>query len=128
VRLASNRSVEIGTITLEKALREAYPGATYLHFRKAYRVLDWRLSSFERSILVEPVTAGPPSVPMLSARVEVPLDPVSLLSTHVLESDRGSIAERCLRITETVHGFVIGGKQFPYSRLSQSDRRLRSKY
>lgn len=128
VRLSSDQSTSIGTITLEKALREAYPGATYLHYRKAYRVVDWRVASYERSILVEPVMGGPPSLPMLSAKAEIAQDDASLLSDHILKSDRGSMVERCLRITETVHGFAIGTKQFPYSALSQNDRRLRSKY
>lgn len=128
VRLASDRMTTIGTITLEKALREAYPGATYLHFRKAYRVVDWQVTAYERSILVEPVTGGPRSVPMLSVKAEVSQDCASILSEHSFESDRGSIVERCVRITETVHGFAIGSKQFPYSALSQTDRRLRSKY
>src|SRR5690606_27108164 len=44
---------KLGNIAANQALREAYPGANYLHLGQSYKVHQWVASSFERSIRVE---------------------------------------------------------------------------
>src|SRR5207302_1893450 len=41
LRSIRNPSEIMGKIELDKALREAYPGATYFHLRHAHRVTEW---------------------------------------------------------------------------------------
>ena len=122
LRNVRNGMEEIGTIDLTKALREAYPGATYLHNRKAYKVLGWQRSSFGASIKLEPIPDAARTVPMLLTRTEVSLDPYDLLGGHAMASETGSLSERRLKITEMVCGFKIGSKPVPYSESGQSNR------
>ncbi len=121
---ARNGSAIIGSIDLTKALREAYPGATYLHNRKAYKVVGWQRSSFGPAIKLEPVPDAARTVPMLSSRIEVSLDPEDLLGGHAMASETGSLSERRVRITETVHGYQIGSQPVRYSDSGQSNRNL----
>lgn len=128
LKLAGSGAAAIGTIAEDKALREAYPGATYLHNRRAYQVIEWRESAFESIIYLEAAKAAPPTSAMISSKAEASLDPADLLSTTVLTSERGSIAERRLRITQCVHGYTIAGKTYAYRDLSKDDGRKQSKY
>lgn len=118
----------LGTIPLSKAMREAFVGATYLHFREAYRVVEWRRSPFGGSILVKPAKDAPTTHPLLSARVEVSPAADALIDGHLLESEHGSIAERWLNITQTVYGYSVFGKQNLYADLAKSDRRMRARH
>jgi hypothetical protein len=42
----------VGNLSLQQAIREAYPGALYLHLAKGWKVQEWRATSFERAIRV----------------------------------------------------------------------------
>jgi DEAD/DEAH box helicase domain-containing protein len=44
---------QIGDIALNQAIREAYPGAVYLHLRRPMKVLEWRAGNFDRSIRLQ---------------------------------------------------------------------------
>ncbi len=48
----------IGEVSQQQALRECYPGATYLHLTRAYEVTAWHASSFESFIRVRPTSPG----------------------------------------------------------------------
>ena len=71
LKLARGGSEKIGTIDIEKAMREAYPGATYYHLRKPYRVVEWRTRSFEQAIVLQPSPGAAPTRPMLRTLVSV---------------------------------------------------------
>ena len=45
---------QITQLTMQQAIREAFPGAIYLHMAKGWRVNDWRSSSFDKTIRVNP--------------------------------------------------------------------------
>lgn len=124
LRLVGSGEV-IGTINVEQALREAYPGATYRHFRKSYRVLEWRTSSFERSIIVRQVKRGPPTSGIVHTQVGYSLAPDQVIDNRHMDGDGGLFAETRLRVTETAIGYSVVGKQRFYSELSKADRRMR---
>jgi DEAD/DEAH box helicase domain-containing protein len=124
LRNMRNGMEEIGTIDLAKALREAYPGATYLHNRKAYKVVGWQRLSFGPSITLQPVPNATRTVPMLLSRTEVSLDPYDLLGGHAIASETGSLSERRVKITEMVCGYQIGSKSVRYSESGQTNRNL----
>lgn len=113
----------IGTIDADKALREAFPGATFLQRKKPYRVFEWRETTYERSIYVAPVQSGPPTVPMLRTQVSVSHQGADLLEGNLLTGKKGSLAETCLQVTESVEGYAIGNNLYPYRELSAKDPR-----
>jgi DEAD/DEAH box helicase domain-containing protein len=40
----------VGSVSLQQAIREAYPGAVYLHMTRGYRVFEWRNTAFDRTL------------------------------------------------------------------------------
>ncbi len=98
----------IGSIAAHQALREAYPGAHYLHFGKSYYIQQWVASSYERSIRVEPSENYVPTRPILRKTVNVALDAGSLIDARILRNDKGLIAETNLQVNESVQGYTIG--------------------
>ncbi|MCO5792022.1 MAG: DEAD/DEAH box helicase [Blastomonas sp.] len=117
----------IGTIDHEKALREAYPGASYYHYTKEYRVENWRSFGHCNEIELRPQRSIEPTQPLLKTQVSVACDLEGIIDGRYLESDRGSLAEVHLHLTESVEGYRYGSTVLPYSELSQRDRRLRRK-
>lgn len=59
-----NDLTRIGSIAVNQAIREAYPGATYLHAGRAYTVYEWRTSRGERAIRVGPSKSAAPTKPI----------------------------------------------------------------
>jgi DEAD/DEAH box helicase domain-containing protein len=53
--IAQNQHQRVGSVTLQQAIREAYPGAIYLHLARGYKVLEWRNTAWERTIHAYPV-------------------------------------------------------------------------
>jgi DEAD/DEAH box helicase domain-containing protein len=122
VRRAGIDCAEVGTIDIAKAMREAFPGATYIHNGQPYQVNEWRSTSYERSIIVRPVKHGARTRPMNRTLVTISHDPAEVIDQRLLTSDRGALAEINLQVMEAVEGYTIGSKQFPYRELSQKDR------
>lgn len=114
-----------GTIALSQAIREAYPGATYLHCRKAKKVREWKTNSYERSIRVEPVSGGEPTSPLLRKQVNASQSAEEVIQRHLLAGDAGCLAELHIQVTEAVEGFRSGAATFLYRDLRQKDPRMR---
>ena len=55
---SSGGAERVGTVSLQQAIREAYPGAVYLHMARGYRVFEWRNTAFDRTIKVGPTSAS----------------------------------------------------------------------
>ncbi|MGX7896034.1 DEAD/DEAH box helicase [Tsuneonella sp. HG222] len=117
----------IGTIDHEKALREAYPGATYIHLGVHYRVLEWHNWSYEQSIRLLPVKSAEPTQPLSRFQVGASLAPAELIDDHLLASDDGCLAEAQLRVVESVEGYRLGTTALLYRDLREKDRRLQRK-
>lgn len=125
LRLADDPGVTIGDpIPIEKAIREAYPGATYLQ-RRSYRVVGWRHSPFERSILLKPEKGRITTSPLLKATASAALNVEGIFDRHYLAGDRGVFAECRLKVSETVFGYTYGGKKMLYSELEQKNAHMR---
>jgi DEAD/DEAH box helicase domain-containing protein len=69
-----DRYEKIGNISVSQAIREAYPGANYLHLGHSYKVLQWMASSFERCIRLEVTKSHAPTKPIQRKRL-IPLAP-----------------------------------------------------
>jgi len=116
----------IGNIALNQAIREAYPGATYLHYRQPLRVLEWR-TSFDRSIRVEEAKKAPPTKPMLRKTVNVGLGAEEIVGGRIQSSASGLLAEVYLQVDESVEGYRIGANTFTYRDLRQTNPKMSSK-
>lgn len=123
-----NLNEPIGKIELDKALREAYPGAIYHHLKKAHRVIEWRSTSYEHSIILEPVKAAAPTQPLSRTCVSVSTDKAELIDGRLLAGEHGLLAEISLRVTDSVEGYRSGSTQFSYRDLQSNDRRMRRRY
>lgn len=117
----------IGTIDHQKALREAYPGATYFHRRTAYRVTEWRSSSFEHVIRILPQRRGEPTYPLLRCQVAASLEADAIIDGNLLASEGGALFEAQLRVVESVEGYRLGRTALPYRDLRDRDPRLSRK-
>ena len=127
LRLPRGGGDPIGWITKDKALREAFPGAIYMHLRRSYRVLGWKTTGYENTITIVPVKRSEQPKPMFDTIVNVSHDAHDLIDGSFMRGARGSIAETCMRVVESVYGYTVGGKPMPYSELSKADTRMTKK-
>lgn len=94
------REFPLGKLTYAQALREAYPGAIYLHLARAYRVQRFNLA--KRELRVRPVRAGS-TRPIQRATVFPDL--VGGVR-RMWRSPAGFVAEVELQVSEQVLGFT----------------------
>ena len=111
--------------TIEKAMREAYPGAIYLHRRRPYRVVGWRRSAFDRAILLKPEKGRIITAPLLKCTASASLNAEGIFDRHNLVSDQGVFAECRLKVSESVFGYTYGGKKMLYSELAPKNAHMR---
>jgi len=117
-------SEEIGSIALNQAIREAYPGALYLHLKRPMKVREWRASSFDRSIRMEEARSEAVTRPILKRSVNVGVSREEVIGGRVKAGPRGLLAEVQLQVNETVLGFSVRSKSFLYSDLRSADPRM----
>lgn len=117
----------VGDIALNQAIREAYPGAIYLHLRRPMKVVEWRTTSFDRSIRLETARSPAPIRPMLRRTVNVGIGPSEIVDGRIKSGPTGLLAEAYLQVNESVEGFRIGSKAFPYRELRAQDPRMTRK-
>lgn len=128
LRLSGNETVRIGRIGIDKAMREAPPGANYIHCGRSYQVMGWRSSNYEHSILLRPSRNPMRTSAMIRTVVSISHDPGELINNRLLTSANGAFAEVCMRVAESVEGYSLGSKQFFYRELSQTDPRKSRKH
>ena len=78
---------KIGEMNQTQALRECYPGTTYFHLLRAYRVAAW-LTGFTPSIRVTP-TAPRLTQPKIITWVNADLTPNGILENHIIQGEHG---------------------------------------
>ena len=77
----------IGEVNLRQALRECYPGATYLHLAKPFRVFGWKMGAFGSYILVETlIQRGRTTKPQITTWIAASLISPAVLENHVRHS------------------------------------------
>ena len=110
-----------------QALRECYPGATYLHMARAWEVVSWQTSAFMPYIKVKPTSPARRTRPRIKMWINAGLAPADVLDGHLLMGDDGFIGECQMQITEKVEGFteVNSGEFRAYQELRQRNPNLR---
>ena len=116
----------IGEVNQVQALRECYPGGTYLHLARAYEAKRWVSGSFEQSyIQVKKTTPRRRTRPRIRTWVNTGLDTVR--DSNFLKGNHGFLMESAMHITERVEGYVDeAGRSFHYQELQQDNPNLRA--
>ena len=109
----------VAQLTVQQAIREAFPGAIYLHMAKGWRVHDWRSSSFDRTIRVNPTNSPVLPQPLIRTFVNFGLDRDGIVAGRFRKGERGFLAECHLQVNERVEGFREGGEKKLYKDLRQ---------
>ncbi|WJY19834.1 DEAD/DEAH box helicase [Alteriqipengyuania flavescens] len=118
---------QIGGIALNQAIREAYPGALYLHLKRPMKVSEWKSNSFDRSIRLYDASKAALTRPILYKSVMVGVSSDEIIAGSILSGERGLLAEVSLQVNEAVLGFQVGGKQFLYKELRAKDPKMTKK-
>ena len=115
-----------GEVNESQALRECYPGATYLHIGRSYEVVSWHTNTFRPYIRVRCCNPKRLTKPRIKTWINTGIMPVDLMEKHLLIGDSGFIAECQMQITEKVEGYVDQNKTFyAYQELRQRNPNMR---
>lgn len=117
---------KIGEMNQTQALRECYPGTTYFHLLRAYRVAAW-LTGFTPSIRVTP-TAPRLTQPKIITWVNADLTPNGILEDHIVRGEHSFLAECQMQVTERVEGYTDHKNNFyDYRELQQKNSNMRAR-
>lgn len=111
----------IGDIAHNQAIREAYPGALYRHYKRPLKVREWRAGAFERSIRLEKAIDKRSTRPVLYTSINLGLDADSIVDGRAMSASNGVLAEVPMRVNESVVGFRVGNSTYLYKDLRASD-------
>jgi DEAD/DEAH box helicase domain-containing protein len=98
---------ELGEVSESQALRECYPGATYLHKARSYEVESWNTFTFKPYINVKPLKFDRLTQPRIKTWINSGIDLQSLLDDHLLIDGSNFLAECEMDITERVEGYTL---------------------
>lgn len=117
----------IGEVSQSQALRECYPGATYLHMARPYEVAAWRTSAFEPFIQVRPGKRGRLTHPRITTWINAGVTPADLMENHIATGSNGFFVECQMQITERVDGWtdVRTDQFYSYQDLRQRNPNMR---
>ena len=110
----------VDQLSLQQALREAYPGAIYLSQGRGWYVHEWKSSAFERTIRVSSASPYHTKKPYIRTFANVSLDRDSIVAHHVRTRNGNCIAECRIQITERVEGFRDGDTLKMYKELRKT--------
>jgi DEAD/DEAH box helicase domain-containing protein len=117
----------LGTVNLQQAIREVYPGAIYLHMAQGYKVYEWRNSAFDRTIRVGPWRGIANTKPLIRTFVNAAVDQSGIVNGNYCAGTQGFLAECQLQITERVEGVRVGKTNALYRDLRKDDPRMTPK-
>lgn len=120
-------SREIGDIAHHQAIREAYPGAHYLHYGTRYRVTEWIHGFAEIAILLQPANRPMPIRPLLRKSVTVDTSMNGIVDGRVKRGKTGLVAEVEVQVTESVEGYQIGRATYNYKDLRVKNPKMTRK-
>ena len=117
----------IGDLNQVQALREGYPGGTYLHLAKAYEVKGWVTSAFDAYIRVGRTNPRRRTRPRIKTWVNAGVGN-AVQDGNLLTGTHGFLAESMMQITQRVEGYVDehSGTFHDYRELQQRDPNLRA--
>ncbi|WP_421794115.1 DEAD/DEAH box helicase [Hydrocarboniphaga effusa] len=113
-----------------QALRECYPGGTYLHRGRAFEVVTWNTSAFGPPFIkVKPGSPRRSTSPRITTWINAGLTSVDLLDGRYVVSEGGFLAECQMQITEKVEGYTENppGEYRAYKDLRQKNPNLKSR-
>jgi DEAD/DEAH box helicase domain-containing protein len=116
-----NSADRIGDIAQNQAIREAYPGALYRHYKRPLKVREWRAAAGDRTIRLEEAHDKRGTKPLFFTSINVSLDPESIVDGRARSSASGILAEVVMRVNESVVGFSVGGSKYLYKDLRAKD-------
>ncbi len=118
-----------GQVSQLQALRECYPGATYLHLTRPYEVVAWHTSTFEPFIRVKPCRPGRSTRPRITTWINATTAPTDIQGGHFISGENGFLVECLMQITERVEGYVDGssGHFHSYQDLQQKNPNMRAR-
>ncbi|MDE0384395.1 MAG: DEAD/DEAH box helicase [Defluviicoccus sp.] len=111
----------IGTLTLQQAIREAYPGAIYMHLGRRWRIQEWRNTAWDRAIRASSWKAPIVTRPLIRTFVNLSIEPAGLVAGNFRKGPSGFLAECQLQITERVEGYEERGERKSYRDLREQD-------
>lgn len=111
----------IGDIAHNQAIREAYPGALYRHYKRPLKVREWRASAFDRTIRLEKAIDKRSTRPVLYTSINFALDADSVVDGRARSASNGFLAEVSMRVNESVVGFSVGSSTNFYKDLRATD-------
>lgn len=117
----------VGNLTLQQAIREAFPGGIYLHLAKGWKVYEWRSTTWDRAIRVGDTPSRAFPKPLLRTFVNVSLERDGIVDGRFRQSETGFLAECQLQITERVEGYQDRGERKLYRDLQAEDPNMRAK-
>ena len=128
-QIKRNRNSEgFGEASQSQALRECYPGATYLHNAQAFEVTAWFTRSFEPSILVKSTSPRRFTRPRISTWVNTGVTTEDVVDGHFAKGENGFLAECQMQITERVEGYIDAQGQYQaYQDLQQHNPAMRAR-
>ncbi len=117
----------IGEVSQQQALRECYPGATYLHLTRAYEIMAWHTNSFESFIRVKATSPHRQTNPRITTWVNAGATAADIQANHFVRSEYGFLVECLMQVTERVEGYVDkkSGKVHTYRELQQKNPNLK---
>lgn len=118
---------QIGNLTLRQAIREAFPGAVYMHMGRRWRVQEWHNTSWQRTIRVSPWKAPFNTTPIIRTFVNLSVERGGLVAGNIRKGPRGFLAECHLQITERVEGYKERGQRRRYSDLRRDNPNMSPK-
>ena len=110
----------IDQLSLQQAIREAFPGAVYLSQARGWLVHEWKNTAFERTIRVRSASPYHSVKPYIRTFANFSLDRDSIVERHIRKRNGNVFAECRVQITERVEGFRDGDKLNLYKELRQS--------
>jgi len=121
-QLKIQSSIEsLGDVNQLQALRECYPGATYLHLARPYEVVAWHTR--DSFIRLKPTTLGRSTKPRIKTWINAGITSTDIQEDHIIKGENGFLAECHIQVTEKVEGFVDGrtNEFHSYQELQQRD-------
>lgn len=116
----------VGSIPLQSAIREAYPGADgFMHNGNAYWVDSWRPGVI--AIRLNRSKRPPMRAPDLRKTLEADVSREGIIEGRLKRGEAGFIAEAAVRVKESVEGYLVGSERHSYTALHVNDPNMERK-
>lgn len=118
----------VGEVNEAQALRECYPGGTYLHLGRAWEIQSWQSTGYSGPLIrVKPGSPARLTRPRIRTWINAGITAGDLMEGHLVQGTNGFLAECLMQVTEKVEGFedVHSGTYRPYSELRQINPNFR---